>query len=460
MGKRYNCMYCSNRMKRSDLIKHINRVHSDMIPEGYSAERLVYDYVNKIKDGHGICRVCKKPTGWNESNNKYDILCDNPKCKIALRELYKKNMLRVRGTYNILNNPEQQKLMLSNRRISGNYKHSDGGIIQYTGEYERKFLEFMDTFLNISSKEIVSPGPTIEYYYQGQKHFYIPDFILPSYNLIIEIKDGGDNVNGKNTPGMISSREKTIEKERIITDKGEYNYLRLTNNQFEQLIDVFMQIKELAMNGELDSKRVIRVNENYTLENLIADKVFSEYKENKTFEMIKRLLEAISKFRLWDDKDIDKYTPYFYRSLEFVLNSKSGTRLDITHLEDHILTNYFNLTIDIDYKCYCLHLKGKTFMYSFILVPRDDKVYLLDEENNAMYEFNSDQEAIDHVIKVTITDGLNKFLAQEKTIPYDEVYWSTYHPSEIPIGYSEAELVEMFDYLCVHNPSTRHLEKI
>ena len=239
--KKFNCPYCEARLDRQTLISHIDKVHSDMIPEGYTSTRLVYDIVNNVKDGHGICRVCKGPTKWNEKIEKYDILCDNPKCKEALRELYKKNMLRVKGTYNILNNPEQQKLMLSHRKISGVYKHSDGGSIPYTGEYERKFLDFMDNFLNISSKEIVSPGPTIEYYYKGEKHFYIPDFILPTYNLIIEIKDGGDNKNNKNTIGMISSREKTIEKERVITDKGIYNYLRLTNNQFEQLIDVFME---------------------------------------------------------------------------------------------------------------------------------------------------------------------------------------------------------------------------
>ena len=41
---------------------------------------------------------------------------------------------------------------------------------------------------------------------------------------------------------MRASREKTIAKEKIITDRGEYNYLRLTNNNFSQLIEIFMDI--------------------------------------------------------------------------------------------------------------------------------------------------------------------------------------------------------------------------
>ena len=453
MGKRYNCMYCNNRMERRDLIKHINRVHSEMIPEGYSAERLVYDVINKIKDGHGICRVCKKPTKWNENNNKYDILCDDPKCKLALRELYKKNMLRVRGTYNILNNPEQQKLMLSHRRISGDYKHTDGGIIQYTGEYERKFLEFMDTFLNIPSKEIISPGPTIEYYYHGEKHFYIPDFILPTYNLIIEIKDGGNNINNKNTPSMIASREKTIEKERIITDKGEYNYLRLTNNQFDQVIDVFMQIKDLAMNGEFEIKRVVKINENYTIESLITDRVFSEYKENKTFEMLKRLLEAISSFRLYGCTPNIENRPYFYRSVEDILITKSANDYDVTHIEDYILTNYFNMKIDNDYKCFCLYLKNNFPLKTFITIYINDKVYLLTafKTDKNIYEFNSDEDVIKYII--------NK-IKNEISETHNKINWCTYHPSEIPVGTSYNDINKIFEYLCINNIDTSHEENI
>ena len=256
MGRRYKCPYCDRRDERSNLIKHVEKAHNDMLPAGITAAQVIYDSINKT-NGHGSCRVCKGPTEWN--GFKYNVLCNNPKCKIALRDLYKKNMLRVRGTYNILTDPEQQKRMLAARKISGEYRHSDGGIIGYTGEYERKFLEFIDNFLQIPSADILSPGPTIEYYYQGQKHFYIADFLYLPMNLIIEIKDGGENPNGKKDGVMKSSAEKTIEKERVITDKGVYNYLRLTDNQFEQLIDIFMAIKEKLINGE--DGTTIKINE-------------------------------------------------------------------------------------------------------------------------------------------------------------------------------------------------------
>ena len=269
-NKTYKCPYCTIfRGTREKLIKHIDKEHTEMLPEGYTAIRVVYDLVNKTTGRK--CRVCGQLTPWN--GYKYDVLCGNPKCKEAVRELYKKNMLRVKGTYNILNDPQQQLLMLSHRKISGKYKHSDGGIIEYTGEYEKKFLEFIDLFLQIPSKDIISPGPTIEYEYRGKKHIYIPDFYYIPFNLIIEIKDGGNNVNMRDSPSMRASREKTIEKERIITDKGQYNYLRLTNNQFEQLIDMFMSIKERLMNG--NEEMLIKIHES-SLEEYYANQYFSE----------------------------------------------------------------------------------------------------------------------------------------------------------------------------------------
>ena len=260
MPKTYACMYCDKRFERPKLIKHIDKEHSEMIPDGYDAARLVYDKINNCSGRK--CRVCGMPTAWN--GTKYNVLCGNPKCKEKLREDYKRNMLKVHGTYNILNDPEQQKLMLAHRKISGSYKHSDGGTIGYTGTYELRFLEFLDTYLNIPSVDIMSPGPTMEYEYNGRKHIYIPDFYILSLNAIIEIKDGGDNLNTRQSLSMIASREKTLEKEKLITNRGEYNYIRLTNNDFAQFIDFVMDMKEKAINGE-DGKKTIKIHEDTDL---------------------------------------------------------------------------------------------------------------------------------------------------------------------------------------------------
>ena len=257
--KKYSCPYCKERYTREKLISHIEKKHEELIPDGYSASRVVFNDINKTSGGR--CRVCGNMTEWNEKIGRYNVLCGKESCKQAMRDSYKKNMLRVRGTYNILNDPEQQKKMLANRKISGTYKFSDGGKVDYTGTYERKALEFMDTVMGISSSDIISPGPTIEYEYNGSKHFYIPDFLYVPYNLIIEIKDGGSNTNNKVSPSMKASREKTIEKEKFITDSGIYSYIRLTNNDFSQLLEIFMEIKDKILVKNYSP--TVRVNESY-----------------------------------------------------------------------------------------------------------------------------------------------------------------------------------------------------
>lgn len=272
MARKYKCPYCNNSYIRKDLVNHIDKEHDELLGDDHTSSQIVFDLVNGTK-GHGKCRVCGKPTNWNESSARYSVLCNNPKCKEYMREEYKKNMLKVYNTYNILTSDEQQKKMLANRKISGKYKFKDGGIVTYTGSYEKKFLQFIDIYMNIPSKDIMAPGPTIEYEMNGEKHFYITDFLYIPYNAIIEIKDGGSNLNHKDSEGMRSSRQRTIEKEKIITNQGVYNYLRLTDNQFMQFLEFCMEIKRMLIEGRDD--KIIKVNESYINESK------SDTKDNK-----------------------------------------------------------------------------------------------------------------------------------------------------------------------------------
>jgi len=253
------CPYCKNRYERNDLINHIYKRHDEMIPEGYTARRVVFDIANPNETKRGKCRICGKDTPWNESAGRYDVLCGNPRCKEALHEKYKKNTMKVYGKETLLNDPEQQEKMLANRRISGMYTFTDGGKVGYTGTFEKQALEFMDQYLEIKSQDILSPGPIMEYEYNGEKHMYIPDFLYIPYNLIIEVKDGGSRPNTQVSSSRTDSRARTIEKEKLFTSDGEYNYLRLTNNEFVQLINIFMDLKYKQLCG--DTRKAIHVNE-------------------------------------------------------------------------------------------------------------------------------------------------------------------------------------------------------
>ena len=255
-NRKYKCPYCEYRNIREELVDHVEEKHSDMIPKDYTPARVVFNYINK-KDS-GKCIVCGKETEWNEKNWKYNRLCGSKKCSDKLRDDYKKNMIKVHGKTTLLDDAEQQRKMLAKRSISGTYKFADGGVRTYTGSFEKKALEFMDQVLNIKSDELLTPGPVFEYEFNGKKLQWITDIYYIPANLVIEVKDGGDNPNNRD---MHEYREKQIAKEKMISDTKAYNYLRLTNNNFQQLLYVLAELKNRMVDDSKDIDPLISINE-------------------------------------------------------------------------------------------------------------------------------------------------------------------------------------------------------
>ena len=266
--RKYKCPFCDKHETREKLISHISKYHTELIPENQTAAQVVFNTINH-KD-HGTCVVCGKETEWNEDTYRYKRYCSK-KCKDILAQKAKANMMKVYGKTTLLNDPMQQEKMLANRSISGKYRFGDK-TFTFTGSYERKLLEFMDKVLHLDPNDIVMPGPVIEYSNNGTKRFWITDCYYEPYNLVIEIKDGGDNPNNRE---MTDYRKKQIDKETAIMKLGKYNYIRLTNNDMPQLLEVFIDIK-LSMQDEdyqNGKYKIIKVNEST---------IFSENAEEKS----------------------------------------------------------------------------------------------------------------------------------------------------------------------------------
>ena len=276
--RRIACPLCRRKDFKDKLIRHIEKDHEDIIGE-ISAEQFLYD---KTHPGSGKCIVCGNKTDWNEKTGKYHRVCSNPRCKEELRAKFKKNMIRVHGKVSLLDDAAHQAKMLAHRSISGTYVYSDGTKFTYTGSYEHKAIEFMDKVLNCNSKDIIMPGPVIDYTDQyGNSRQWITDIYYVPYNLIIEVKDGGDNPNNRQ---MDEYRAKQVSKEAELIKLGEYNYLRLTDNKFVQLMEVLALLKDQEINEPDTTNKVIRINESAVYD----DRFFT--------------IDDIDKFK--DDKDI------------------------------------------------------------------------------------------------------------------------------------------------------------
>lgn len=286
--RRIACPLCRRKDFKDKLIRHIEKDHEDIIGE-ISAEQFLYD---KTHPGSGKCIVCGNKTDWNEKTGKYHRVCSNPRCKEELRAKFKKNMIRVHGKVSLLDDAAHQAKMLAHRSISGTYVYSDGTKFTYTGSYEHKAIEFMDKVLNCNSKDIIMPGPVIDYTDQyGNSRQWITDIYYVPYNLIIEVKDGGDNPNNRQ---MDEYRAKQVSKEAELIKLGEYNYLRLTDNKFVQLMEVLALLKDQEINEPNTTNKVIRINESAVYDDrffTLDDVEKSEEDDNipQEYDIIRRL---------------------------------------------------------------------------------------------------------------------------------------------------------------------------
>ena len=285
--KKYKCPYCDQRFIRSKLHIHIQDKHEDLIPEGYTALRIAFNTINH-KD-HGTCIICKEEAPWNEIKGRYERLCGKESCKEAYKKMVAERNKRLYGTDRLQTDPkynaEVQKKALAGRKIAGKYKFDDGGEIAYVGSYERKLLEFLNKTMKCNSEDILSPGPEIPYIWNDQEHVYLPDFYYIPYNLIIEVKDGGDNKN--NNPGVKEDNGSRLQaKEKAVKDLNKYSYIRLTNNNFGQLLSLMALLKYNLL--ENNTSPVYRINESSLLEQKINNpKLYFVSKISMDDEMLK-----------------------------------------------------------------------------------------------------------------------------------------------------------------------------
>jgi len=233
MRKIIKCPICTKTfLNEEGLETHINKKHYEQL-NGISSKQFLFNLRNKKDSGRCIMyekvKSCKINTTFNEKTGKYNRICDNPVCKEEYVKEFKNRMKKKYGSEHLLNDPKKQREMLSQRRISGEYVWSDGTKFLYTGTYEKEFLKFMDLLVEWPSYDIISPAPiNVKYDYENETLFYIPDFYIPTLNLIIEIK-------GTNGHYEERDREKQLTKDKALNDSS-FNYLKILDKDYNSFI--------------------------------------------------------------------------------------------------------------------------------------------------------------------------------------------------------------------------------
>jgi hypothetical protein len=247
---KYKCPDCTNRYTSDVLLyRHVGNVHKDSIPEGITIKQ--YCFNRRNNKTFQKCVICKKnETSWNEETGRYNLYCSEA-CRKKAGEIAEENLKKKTGKTRKerMGDPGTQKEMLYNRSISGVYTFKNSKIsLNYVGKYELDFLEFYDDDFQGSPLDIIECPFVFYYIYDNEKKFYIPDYYITSLNLIIEIKDGGDNPNEHDHIKI--DREKDILKFQSIINSGKFNFIKIVNKDYAQFISTTAIIKERNISGE------------------------------------------------------------------------------------------------------------------------------------------------------------------------------------------------------------------
>jgi len=254
--KVYRCPDCPKKYDSAAwLYKHVEEVHGDLIPPGVTVKQYVFN--RKYNKTHGSCVICKKETKWDENLGKYKRYCSD-ECRKEARRRFLKNAKKKLGTGNPASDPEHQLKAIKGRSYSGEYTFKDGGKVGYSSSYEMDFLRFLDEDMGFPSSEVEQCEIIFWIKLNGKKRFHIPDFYLPSFQLIVNIKTFKNMNSNIQTTGKL--RQKLSDK--AIVDDGSYHYILILDKDYTDFIQMMTTLKELRdSDSDDDGNKIIVIPE-------------------------------------------------------------------------------------------------------------------------------------------------------------------------------------------------------
>ncbi|MFA5152836.1 MAG: hypothetical protein WC554_09775 [Clostridia bacterium] len=139
-------------------------------------------------------------------------------------EKYKQTCLKHYGVEHPMQNREYFEAVHKNILI---LKQFENTTVWYQGSFEHDFLnEYYDMFSNE-----IKRGPTIKYFFENSWHNYYSDFIIPSLNLVIEIKNSH----------LAEVDKEVIEAKKQGTLANDYNYIMIVNMNYSEFNDLLWQ---------------------------------------------------------------------------------------------------------------------------------------------------------------------------------------------------------------------------
>ena len=251
------CPFCGKTFPKKQLaVDHIERMHPDQLVDMDACQTLYYSTHGTI---HGTCMCgCGRPTEWNYKTGKPYRVSPYPECKQRIAQTADQRNIAVYGKPKLLDDMARQKEMIKRRKIAGEYTFADGGKVGYVAKLEKNFLWFCDNILEFTSNMILEDdqhGIEIKYYDEQEKceRTYIPDFYLPDYNALVEIKSSNQN------PAFIKeTKYKERYKEKAVQKQTKYNYIKIVDAKYGPFVEFLANI---VREGKTNKNRQFVISE-------------------------------------------------------------------------------------------------------------------------------------------------------------------------------------------------------
>jgi hypothetical protein len=237
---KHKCPFCKrNYTDKPGLYDHMTEKHLTDL-SGLPAAQIYFNFRNRyaLTKENGKCVMTGKPTRFNLVTERYERFADEEARK-AYRDYFRQNMIKKYGKDMLLDEPDQQKKMLASRSISGTYVWASGHKTTYTGSYERKFLEYLETQLGWDNPEdVMAPAPMVfpyTYLDEGER-VHIPDFYITSLNLIVNVKSSENQHYRLRDIDVEKAQDEAIKR-------SDFNYLKLYDNDFDKFLEISETIR-------------------------------------------------------------------------------------------------------------------------------------------------------------------------------------------------------------------------
>ena len=249
-SKSYKCPFCIKNFKNANaLYLHVDTLHKENVPNDTTTKKYIYDLNHP---GDHLCQICGvNKCVWKEKIARYSTICDDPSCREEARRRFLENYKKKNGKDHSISDPKIQREMIKHKKNSGYYEFKNGGKVLYASTYEKDFLEFCDLTMEFTSDMVEECNLEFEYFYEGKKHYYLPDYYIRCYDLIVEIK-ADDDISHPKILAIDKETEKL--KDKAVIKDGTHNFIKICDKKYEQFVDLINILKDSHIEGKTSSK--------------------------------------------------------------------------------------------------------------------------------------------------------------------------------------------------------------